>query len=110
MMYQHKGLASGRWGKLSFLEQMANIGSEVERSMGWRKKGNPEYGRQAFTRTLELLEFTIADQKNKKRLRELTRLREILIDYFVFENVYKSTDQSWHNYFYPFHFAARRFH
>ena len=110
MIYQHKGLASGRWFKLSFPEQMANIGSDVERSMVWKEKGNLEYGKQAFIRALELLEFTIADQKNKKRLRELTRLREVLIDYFAFENIYKSTDQSWRNYFYPFNFAARRLH
>ena len=32
-MRQHKELAAGRWKKLSFCEQMANIGSEVERAL-----------------------------------------------------------------------------
>ena len=32
MSYQHKGLAAGRWSQLSFIEKMANIGSEVERA------------------------------------------------------------------------------
>jgi len=38
MNYQHKELASGRWEKLTFLEQMANMGSEVERALNWQKK------------------------------------------------------------------------
>lgn len=32
-IYQHQQLASGRWAKMPFLEQMANIGSEVERAI-----------------------------------------------------------------------------
>jgi hypothetical protein len=34
----HKSLASGRWQKLTFPEQMANIGSEVGRAIQWGKK------------------------------------------------------------------------
>ena len=39
----HKELASGKWFVLSFFEQMANIGSEIERTISWRKKGTPDY-------------------------------------------------------------------
>jgi hypothetical protein len=35
---QHKSLASGRWWEMSLIEQMANIGSEAERSMKWQKE------------------------------------------------------------------------
>ncbi len=38
MSYQHKDLAAGRWSQLSLIEQMANIGSEVERALNWRIK------------------------------------------------------------------------
>jgi len=31
--YFHKELADGKWQLLSFAEQMANIGSEVERTI-----------------------------------------------------------------------------
>jgi len=31
MNYKHKGLAQGRWFQLTLIEQLANIGSEVER-------------------------------------------------------------------------------
>lgn len=103
----HKSLAKGRWRTLTFAEQMANIGSEVERAIKWRKKGNDEYSRNAFKRALELLRLTIAAPKNAKRLRELTRVREVLIDYFVGENQYSSTDELWKKYFYVFTYRAR---
>ena len=106
MNYQHKNLAEGRWFKLSFFEQMANVGSEVERAINWRKR-NPDYSRLASDRALELLDLTIADIKNRKRLKELARLREVMADYFYFDNTYKSTDQNWRSYFYAFNYAAR---
>ena len=84
MAQQHKQLAAGRWQKFSFLEQMANIGSEAGRAINWKNKGREEYSRLAFERALELLDLTIADPKNKQRLRELLRLREVLADSDIF--------------------------
>ena len=107
MKLQHQKLASGRWQKLSFFGQMANIGSEVERAIGWRKKGNDLYSRKAAKRALELLFFTIGDLKNKNRLKELTRLYEVLVDYFFGQNQYSSSDCLWQKYFYAFNYAAR---
>ena len=107
MKFQHKKLASGRWFKLSFVEQMANIGAEVGRTINWKNKEEPEYSRQAFYRALELIHLTIEDKRNKKRLKELCRLKEVLIDYFAFDNQYQSSDKLWHSYFYPFNYAAR---
>ena len=103
--YQHKSLAEGRWQTLSFFEQMANIGSEAERTINWFDK-NKEYSRLAADRMIELLDLTISDPKNQKRLKELFRLREVLADYFYFDNVYKSDNQKWHNYFNAFNYAA----
>ncbi len=110
MNYQHKYLADGRWFEIPFTAQMANIGSEVIRSINWKNKKNPEYSQKAFERALELLSLTISDIKNKKRLRELTRLYEVLVDYFAFDNEYKSTDQLWQNYFLAFNYKARLGH
>lgn len=107
MELQHKNLAGGRWQEFSFFEQMANIGSEVERTIKWKNKGNAEYSRMAFERALELLDLTIGSEKDRNHLKELLRLRETLADYFAFENSYHSTDKSWQNYFYAFNFAAR---
>lgn len=110
MSYQHKELAKGKWFELSFPSQMANIGSEVNRAIDWKNKNNPKYSYQAFERSLELLSLTISDQKNRRHLRELTRLYEVLADYFAFDNEYKSTDKSWQNYFFPFNYLARSGH
>ncbi len=107
MNHQHQQLASGRWNEMELFDQMANIGSEVERAIKWKNKRNQVYCVMAFDRALELLDLTIADKKNKKHLRELLRLREMLADYFIFSNEYHSGDQSWQNYFYSFNFAAR---
>jgi hypothetical protein len=107
MTHQHRDLAAGRWNRLSFIEQMANVGSEVERSMIWKAKGMPDFSWRAFERALELLDLTIADSKNRPRLRELLRVRETLADYFAFDNVYQSSSESWQRYFRCFFTAAR---
>jgi hypothetical protein len=107
MSYSHKELASGRWRELSFFDQMANVGSEIGRTITWKMKKNQDYERLAFDRALELLDLTIEDSKNRSRLREIVRVREALADFFVFDNVYKSTDRLWQNYFYAFTYAAR---
>lgn len=104
----HQDLAAGRWFGLPLVEQLAHVGSEVERTIRWRDKGNTEFARRAFERALELLDLTIADVKHRSRLRELTRLREVLADYFWFDNRYGSTDESWHSYFHAFTHAAAR--
>jgi hypothetical protein len=103
----HKDLTLERWQKFSFHEQMANIGSEVFRAITWREK-NREYSRLALERALELLDITLEAVANSgSRLKELTRLREALVDYFLFENAYGSNDKSWENYFGPFNYAAK---
>ena len=100
-------LAGGRWFELSFLEQMANIGSEVERTTAWKRKGNRDYERRAFFRMMELIDLTIEDKKNLPRLKEITRMREMLADFFFFDNEYKSTDAFWQKYFFAFAYASR---
>lgn len=109
MTYQHKRLAEGEWFKLDFLEQVANVGSEVERAISWRDK-NKEYSKMAFNRALELLELTLDDDKNRRfsRLKELSRLKETLIDFFCFDNRFSSSDELLRKYFYAFAYAARR--
>ncbi len=109
MNYQHKELAQGRWFEFSLAEQMANIGAEIGRAINWRKKNNLEYSHKAFFRGLELLSLTIDDPKNRNyRLKELCRLYEVLVDYFVGNNQYKSTDKLMEKYFFAFNYAANR--
>lgn len=97
-----------RWHQFSLVEQMANIGAEVGRAINWRKKGKEEIWKNAFYRALELIDFTVADPKNKNSLKEILRLREVLVDYFFGDNIYHSTDKDWGKYFYYFNFAASK--
>lgn len=110
MTYQHKNLAAGRWSKLSFIEQMANVGSEVERALNWQAKHNTDYTLKALLRSLELLGLTIETVKTFPRLKELTRLREAILDYFLGQNQFKFDEASLKKYFFNFTFAARRNH
>lgn len=103
----HKELQN-RWKQLSIFEQMANIGAEVGRAISWRKRNNQQLSQNAFYRALELLDFTIDDRKNKNRLREILRVREMLVDYLAGENLYQSTDEAWEKYFYFYAYASRR--
>jgi len=107
MKFQHKELAAGRWQEFTLVEQLANVGSEVSRALNWQGKGNPELSLRAVDRALELLYLTIGDSKNRGRLRELTRVREVLADYFYGENEYGSTPSLWRGYFDAFARAVR---
>ena len=105
-MIMHQDLTPDRWFKLSLIEQLANVGTDIARTIKWKNKGNFEYSRQAFYRALELLDLTIDDPKNRKRLKEVLRTREALVDHFVYDNVYNTTDEIWQKYFYQFNYAA----
>lgn len=106
MNYQHQGLSAERWAALSLHQRMANIGSEVGRALSWRAKGNEEYSRLAFYRSLELLDLSLNTDRQPAHLKELARLRECLVDFFAGDNQYCSSAALWNKYFYPFNFAA----
>ena len=110
MSYQHKDLALGRWNNMSFLEQMANIGSEVERALNWQAKHNAEYSQKALERALELIDLSLDGVTSPTRLKELARVREAIVDFFVGSNQFRSTETSWRKYFLPFAYAARCHH
>jgi hypothetical protein len=110
-MIIHKELAQGRWFELSLVEQLANIGSEISRTIKWKNVGNLEFSQRAFERALDLLYLTVEDPKNRGRqnrgrLREILRTREALIDHFICDNFYCTTDEQWQKYFYQFNYSA----
>jgi len=107
MKFQHKTLAAGRWKTMPFVEQMANIGSEVERALSWKARLNDLYTGQAFERALELTDLTLDNLKSFPRLKEVARLREVLVDYFMGDNLFQSTPDSFRKYFLSFTYAAR---
>ncbi len=98
-MIQHKKQSQGTWQSKPYLEQMANIGSEVYRAINWREKGNEKYAQMAFERSLELFDLSKESKLTPSQYRELTRMREIWVDYFKYENQYNSTDEDINKYF-----------
>lgn len=107
MNYFHKEIID-RWKDYSIFEQMANIGAEVGRAINWRKKNNTKMSLNAFYRALELIDLTIEDKKNRNSLKEILRLKELLGDYIVGDNIYHTSDEQLNKYFYPFNFAIRK--
>jgi hypothetical protein len=89
---------------------MANIGSEVERALNWRTKNNQAYSQKAYERALDLLDMTLDSVERGSHLKELARVREMIVDYFSGVNIYSSSDSSWKKYFSYFTYAARRNH
>ncbi|MBI3621828.1 MAG: hypothetical protein HY208_06540 [Nitrospirae bacterium] len=108
MSLMHRELAAGRWNALSLLEQMGHVGSEVERALQWKKKNNPEYCLRALERALELLDLTLGSPKNRFRLKEIARTREVLVDYFYGENQFLTSAEFLSRYFLQFAIAARQ--
>ena len=108
MSIQHQQLAQGAWQKLLFCEQMANIGSEVIRANKWKIKSRNDYAIMAADRAFELIDLTIESQDKSARLKELTRLRETVADYFYGDNEYSSNTKNWENYFIPFTYLSRK--
>jgi hypothetical protein len=81
MAVTHPNLAAGRWLTFSLATQLGNVGSEYERALQWKQSHDYERFESAFGRMLELLDLTIADARwRNHRLKELTRLREVLCD------------------------------
>ncbi|HNV23282.1 MAG TPA: hypothetical protein PLH56_02070 [Candidatus Omnitrophota bacterium] len=108
MTSTHQNLAQGRWNQMSFLQQMANIGSEVERFFNWRAKNNADYSQKAFERALELIDLTLDSVKSFPRLKELARVRETIVECFLDTTISASAEFLLKSYFAQFTYAARK--
>jgi hypothetical protein len=83
---QHQGLANGRWAEMSLAEQLGNVGSEVNRSILWRKRGNEVLSHKAFDRALELIDLTIGSHLRPAALKEVLRLRDLYCEAYLDKN------------------------
>ena len=106
MSFQHKNLAEGRWSKLSLIEQMGNVGSEISRALKWQDEDEKLY-ENAIDRALELLDLTIQDSRWRTRLKELVRVREFLCDAVFGSEEYGISLDDLKRYFFHFALAAR---
>ena len=107
MVFLHKNLAAGRWGQLSFAEQMANIGSEVGRACLTQHTHRERFN-GAVDRALDLFDLTLADERWRGRRFELSRARELFCAASIGQDEYKTSLADLERYFMQFAFAVAR--
>ncbi|MEK7536989.1 MAG: hypothetical protein AAB584_00880 [Patescibacteria group bacterium] len=95
------------WGKFSLEEQMANIGAEVGRAAKWQGKDEKLF-EGAVSRSIELFELTLDDQRWQGHLWEIGRARELFCEAAEKGKIYNTTLKDLEKYFSPFMFLARR--
>jgi hypothetical protein len=108
--WQHQDAARGGWQRLSLAEQFGHVGSEVSRAIRWSTR-NPDTARAALYRGLELMDLMLDDPQHRRsaaRLREIARVREVMVDFLAGNNEYGSTALSLQRYFDHFAVLARR--
>ena len=104
----HGSLAQ-RWGTFTLMEQLANVGSEVERSIRAHETANDSRFNNALARALELFDLTAADERWRgPRRREILRAREEFCRLFFDEDVAPDSARGLRAYFLAFAVAARR--
>ena len=105
----HATLAAGRWKSLSLVEQLANVGSEVERAIKAHEADRTERRDAAVNRGLELFDLTAADDRWRgSRRREILRAREEFCALFWGDTEQPGAAASLSQYFLHFAVAARR--
>lgn len=104
----HATLTPERWWTMTIAEQLGNVGSEVSRAIKNKEQGDRKRFDGALARLLELMDLTIADPRwRNHRLKELCRAREVVCDFLVGNNEYRSTAESLMAYFDWFALRAR---
>ena len=90
-------MSSEKWEQLTLAQQLGNIGSAFARGV---KSNN-------FDEALVLLDLTISDKRWTRRLKELTRLREVLCDQVLDTKNYQIETSTLNDYFLSFGVIAR---
>ena len=105
---RHPGLGD-RWPTLSLMQQLANVGSEVDRTIRAHAAGNAGRFDNALARALELIDLTAADARWRgPRRREILRAREEFCRLFFDASPAPQSAPGLQRYFLHFAFAANR--
>ena len=109
MTITHTDLAAGRWQALTLAEQLANVGSEVDRAIrAWEAQRSDRFER-ALQRALELFDLTATDERWRgHRPREILRVRGEFCRLFYDDSVPRGSARGLARYFLQFGVLARR--
>lgn len=96
-----------KWFAMSILEQMANIGSEVHRTV--LALGDEQRLKGAFRRALELFYLTLNDPrwKGTGRYKEIGRIYELYCHAVLGNNEFKTKLEDLNRYFHYYTYAAQ---
>ncbi len=97
-----------RWQDMTFYQQMGNMASEISRAVKLKKQKDTKHMLSSLWRTLELIDLTIEDTKNRSRTRELCRFKEVLGDWYCQTGIYSVNPEFLKNYLLNFAMLARR--
>lgn len=102
------GHANPDWQRLSLVEQLANVGSEVERAIRAHRSGSQQRFENALIRALALFDATAADDRwSGPRRREVLRAREEFCRLFFDPTTPPESADGLRRYFLAFAVAAR---
>lgn len=100
--------AARRWHTMTVSEQLANVGSEVERAIRAHEEGKLHRLPGAMARALELFDLSATDPRwSLPRRREILRAREEFCRLFFDEDVAADSARTMKKYFLAFAVAAR---
>ena len=88
-----------RWYAMPIGLQISNIGSEVHRAIRWKNSGDSQKAANFCNKAIEFIKIIETDPKNSHRKGELDFAIEELEDYFLGENLYKTTDEALKKYY-----------
>ena len=104
----HPGLGD-RWASFSLVEQLANVGSEVDRAIRAHAAASTTRFDNALARALELFDLTAADARWRgPRRREILRAREEFCRLFFNASSAPQSAPGLQRYFLHFAVAANR--
>jgi len=101
-----------RWARLTFYEQMGNIGSEVGRAIIAHRNNNVLRETRAIDRAIDLFSATVEvliGTQYSYRLKEVLRARDEFLRLF-FDGTFESDAENIERYFMYFAYAARAEH
>ena len=107
----HRHAAAEGWARLELVEQLGNVGSEVERAIRAHEAGRANRFESALARALELFDLTAADPRWRgHRCQEILRAREEFCRLFFDPDVPPDSARGLSRYFLGFAWAARALH
>jgi len=96
-----------KWHNYNLSQQFGNIGSEILRAINREKVGDMAGRQKALERSLELIDFTISDSGNSRRLKEIVRLRELVAGNYLNNDYYQVSLEDLNKYLLAFGLLAK---